>query len=44
MSNRCTHRDRIRAVSLSADGCEECLETGDSSVPRRHAGRNSEDY
>ena len=32
---RCTHTDQIRDVQPSAQGCEECLETGDSWVHLR---------
>ncbi|MCH7638213.1 MAG: UBP-type zinc finger domain-containing protein [Bacteroidetes bacterium] len=28
MNKVCTHLDQIRPVSPSAQGCEECLETG----------------
>ncbi len=28
MNKVCTHMDQIRPVSPSAQGCEECLETG----------------
>ena len=28
MATRCTHLDRIRDVTPSADGCEECLICG----------------
>lgn len=30
MESPCGHLDRIREVEPSADGCEECLETGAS--------------
>jgi hypothetical protein len=29
---KCTHLDQIRDVSPSAQGCEECLKTGDTGV------------
>ena len=32
---RCTHIDQIRDVQPSAQGCEECLQTGDSWVHLR---------
>jgi uncharacterized UBP type Zn finger protein len=35
MSNSCAHLDQIRAVTPSAQGCEECLKTGDSWVQLR---------
>jgi uncharacterized UBP type Zn finger protein len=31
----CTHLDQIRDVAASADGCEECLKTGDTWVHLR---------
>ena len=31
----CTHLDQIRDVTPSADGCEECLKTGDAWVHLR---------
>ena len=31
----CTHRDQIRDVVPSAEGCEDCLKTGDSWVHLR---------
>ena len=31
----CTHFDRINEVTPSADGCEDCLKTGDSWVHLR---------
>jgi uncharacterized UBP type Zn finger protein len=31
----CTHRDQIRSVTPSADGCEECLKSGDPWVHLR---------
>lgn len=31
----CTHLDQIQEVSPSADGCEECLATGDAWVHLR---------
>jgi uncharacterized UBP type Zn finger protein len=31
----CTHLDTIRAVKPSADGCEECLKSGDEWVHLR---------
>jgi uncharacterized UBP type Zn finger protein len=35
MSVPCTHLDQIRPVTPSANGCEECLKTGDSWVHLR---------
>jgi len=35
MTTSCTHRDQIREVSPSAEGCEECLAMGDSWVHLR---------
>ncbi len=35
MSAQCSHLDQIREVTASADGCEECLKTGDSWVHLR---------
>jgi hypothetical protein len=32
---RCTHTDQIRDVQPSAQGCEECLEIGDTWVHLR---------
>ena len=32
---RCTHMDQIREVEPHTDGCEECLETGDTWVHLR---------
>ncbi len=32
---RCTHTDRIRDVEPSGQGCEECLEMGDTWVHLR---------
>jgi uncharacterized UBP type Zn finger protein len=34
-SQECTHLDQIRNVEPSADGCEECLQTGDTWVHLR---------
>ena len=31
----CTHLDEIQAVTPSADGCEDCLKTGDDWVHLR---------
>jgi len=31
----CTHADQIREVTPSADGCEDCLKTGDRWVHLR---------
>lgn len=31
----CTHLDQIRGVTPSAQGCEDCLQTGDSWVHLR---------
>jgi uncharacterized UBP type Zn finger protein len=35
MTRQCTHLDQIRDVEPSAEGCEECLRTGDSWVHLR---------
>lgn len=35
MSQECPHLDEIRAVTPSAEGCEDCLKTGDSWVHLR---------
>jgi uncharacterized UBP type Zn finger protein len=35
MSVPCTHLDQIRDVTPSANGCEECLKTGDTWVHLR---------
>jgi uncharacterized UBP type Zn finger protein len=35
MANNCQHLDQIRDVTPSADGCEECLATGDRWVHLR---------
>lgn len=35
MQQQCTHLDRIHDVEPSANGCEECLKTGDSWVHLR---------
>ena len=35
MSVACTHLDQIRDVTPNSDGCEECLQTGDSWVHLR---------
>ncbi|MEX0802780.1 MAG: UBP-type zinc finger domain-containing protein [Candidatus Binatia bacterium] len=35
MATKCTHLDQIRNVSASAEGCEECLKTGDPWVELR---------
>ncbi len=36
MNNRgCKHRSEIRSVTASADGCEDCLKTGDAWVHLR---------
>ena len=32
---QCTHLDQIRDVTPSAQGCEECLKTGDTWVQAR---------
>jgi uncharacterized UBP type Zn finger protein len=32
---KCTHLDQIRDVTSNADGCEECLKTGDTWVHLR---------
>ena len=33
--NKCTHEDQIRDVTPSAEGCEDCLKTGDKWVHLR---------
>jgi uncharacterized UBP type Zn finger protein len=35
MAKECTHLDQVRDVTPSAEGCEECLEMGDSWVELR---------
>ena len=35
MTTTCNHLDQIRDVSPSAQGCEDCLKTGDSWVHLR---------
>lgn len=35
MAKECTHLDQIIEVVPSSDGCEECLQTGDSWVHLR---------
>lgn len=35
MANRCTHKDQIREVRPSSEGCEECLQSGDEWVHLR---------
>lgn len=35
MNKQCEHVSEIREVSPSADGCEECLKTGDTWVHLR---------
>lgn len=35
MSANCTHTDLIRVFNASAEGCEECLKTGDEWVHLR---------
>jgi uncharacterized UBP type Zn finger protein len=35
MAQRCPHLDQIRQVTPSAEGCEDCLKTGDSWVHLR---------
>ncbi len=32
---KCIHLDKIRDVTPSADGCEDCLKTGDKWVELR---------
>ena len=32
---RCTHLDQMRTVTHSADGCEDCLRSGDTWVHLR---------
>jgi uncharacterized UBP type Zn finger protein len=34
-AKQCTHRDLIRAVTPSAQGCEDCLKIGDTWVHLR---------
>ena len=34
-ANQCVHLDQVRAVTPSADGCEDCLKTGDAWVHLR---------
>jgi uncharacterized UBP type Zn finger protein len=35
MANSCTHLDEIHDVTPSANGCEDCLKTGDTWVHLR---------
>ena len=35
MAENCSHLDQIRAVQSGTDGCEECLELGDTWVHLR---------
>jgi uncharacterized UBP type Zn finger protein len=35
MATTCTHLDQIREVTPSANGCEDCLKTGDTWVHLR---------
>ena len=35
MHDSCSHLDQIRDVSPNTEGCQECLETGDSWVQLR---------
>lgn len=35
MTRECTHLNQVREVVPSADGCEECLKTGDAWVELR---------
>jgi uncharacterized UBP type Zn finger protein len=35
MADNCTHLDSIKDVTPSADGCEDCLKTGDEWVHLR---------
>ncbi len=35
MSTACTHANQIQDVTPSADGCEECLQTGDRAIHLR---------
>ena len=35
MASKCTHLDQIRDVTPSAQGCEDCLKTGDAWVELR---------
>lgn len=35
MEKKCTHTDQIKSVEPSADGCEDCLKTGDTWVMLR---------
>jgi uncharacterized UBP type Zn finger protein len=35
MAAKCTHLDQVRKVTPSAQGCEECLKTGDKWIALR---------
>ncbi len=35
MQQECTHKDQIQEVQPSAEGCEDCLKTGDSWLQLR---------
>jgi uncharacterized UBP type Zn finger protein len=35
VAQQCSHLDQIRAVTPSAEGCEDCLKTGDTWVHLR---------
>ena len=35
MSDRCEHFDQIRPVTPSANGCEDCMKTGDAWIGLR---------
>ena len=35
IEKKCTHLDQIKVVTPSAEGCEECLKTGDAWVHLR---------
>ncbi len=35
MAKKCTHLDQVRPVKPSAQGCEDCLKTGDKWVELR---------
>lgn len=35
MTTQCTHLDQVTKVTPSAEGCEECLKTGDPWVALR---------
>ncbi len=35
MGEKCSHQDQIKAVTPSAEGCEDCLKSGDEWVHLR---------